>query len=88
MKKKCILIINRNKKIYVNTKNCISLLSILLLNQINIDYQCKKGYCGTCKVVLIKGKILYQSFSPLAFLKPGEILSCCCIVEHNIEIKI
>ncbi|WP_343153007.1 class I ribonucleotide reductase maintenance protein YfaE [Buchnera aphidicola] len=84
---KRIVLINKSKKIYVNKKN-ISLLKTLLINNINIEYQCQKGYCGTCRVILIKGKILYQDCIPLAFLRPKEILPCCCIIYSNVEIKI
>ncbi|CAL4320307.1 class I ribonucleotide reductase maintenance protein YfaE [Buchnera aphidicola] len=82
-----IILINKNKKIFVK-KRKIFLLKILLANDIKTEYQCKKGYCGICRIFLKKGKILYKNFIPLAFLKPGEILPCCCIIDTNIEIKI
>lgn len=82
-----LILINKNKKIFVK-KRKIFLLKILLTNDIKTEYQCKKGYCGICRIFLKKGKISYQNFIPLAFLRPGEILPCCCIIDTNIEIKI
>lgn len=50
-----------------------------------VEYQCRSGYCGSCRVKLISGKIGYDKF-PLAFVAPGEILPCCCRVSEPIEI--
>ncbi|CAL4042390.1 Uncharacterized ferredoxin-like protein YfaE [Buchnera aphidicola (Phyllaphis fagi)] len=78
-----------NKKYKINKKyKKHSLLEILKLNHINIIYQCQKGYCGTCRVKLIKGKIKYFNNNFIAFLNPGEILSCYCTISSDIEISI
>ncbi|MDO4879566.1 MAG: class I ribonucleotide reductase maintenance protein YfaE [Neisseria sp.] len=50
-----------------------------------IEYQCRSGYCGSCRVKIITGRITYDS-PPLAFIAPGEILACCCRVSADIEI--
>ncbi|ALD15140.1 (2Fe-2S)-binding protein [Buchnera aphidicola (Aphis glycines)] len=77
-----------NKKIIFYKKNT-SLLSILQQNNINIAYQCKSGYCGTCRVEIIKGKIIYSIKQPIAALfKTNEIFPCCCQPNGDIIIKI
>ncbi|QCI17978.1 2Fe-2S iron-sulfur cluster binding domain-containing protein [Buchnera aphidicola (Acyrthosiphon lactucae)] len=82
-----IKIINIKKKI-IYKKN-ISLLLILKLNKINIEYQCQSGYCGMCRIELVKGKIFYLIKQPMAALfKETEIFPCCCKPNGNIVIKI
>ncbi|CAL4319721.1 Uncharacterized ferredoxin-like protein YfaE [Buchnera aphidicola (Periphyllus testudinaceus)] len=82
-----IIIKNKNSKIIYIKKKKI-LLTTLLKKNIKIDYQCKEGYCGTCRIILLKGKILYFKKNTLASLQKNEILSCCCSVISNIIIKI
>ncbi|QCI18166.1 2Fe-2S ferredoxin-like protein [Buchnera aphidicola (Aphis nasturtii)] len=78
----------------LNTKTIIykkhtSLLSILKKHNIHIGYQCKSGYCGTCRIQIIKGKIIYSIKQPIAALfKKNEIFPCCCKPEGDIIIKI
>ncbi|QIQ42164.1 MAG: 2Fe-2S iron-sulfur cluster binding domain-containing protein [Buchnera aphidicola (Microlophium carnosum)] len=82
-----IEIININKKILY--KKNISLLFVLKLNNINIEYQCRSGYCGICRIELVRGKIFYLIKQPIAALfKEKEIFPCCCKPNGNIVIKI
>ncbi|MCW5197300.1 class I ribonucleotide reductase maintenance protein YfaE [Buchnera aphidicola] len=80
--------ITLNNKIYKIHKKYkkYSLLKILQFNHIHILYQCQTGYCGTCRIKLIKGKIKYFNNNFIAFLNPGEILSCYCTINSNIII--
>lgn len=55
-----------------------SIMHCLEKNKILIEYQCKQGICGVCKISLIEGTVKYFH-SPIAFLKKKEILTCCCI---------
>lgn len=90
--------LNYNKKHIIkiyNTKHCIisqqpklSLLKILLKNHINISYQCQSGYCGSCSVQLVYGKIQYFQKNLIAYIKPKHILPCCCIIQSNVKIII
>ncbi|CAL4320548.1 Uncharacterized ferredoxin-like protein YfaE [Buchnera aphidicola (Protaphis terricola)] len=81
-----IEIINKKKIIY---KKNISLLSTLKKNNIYIASQCKSGYCGTCRIKILKGNIIYLIKQPMAALfKINEILPCCCKPISNIIIKI
>ncbi|CAL4320332.1 Uncharacterized ferredoxin-like protein YfaE [Buchnera aphidicola (Eriosoma lanigerum)] len=87
MKNYCIKIIgNTNKIIFYNTKSV--LLSILEKNKIKINYQCRYGYCGLCRVILKKGIVRYIFIKPIAYAHPGEIFPCCCIAMNNITITL
>ncbi|EGZ45383.1 class I ribonucleotide reductase maintenance protein YfaE [Neisseria wadsworthii] len=50
-----------------------------------VEYQCRSGYCGSCRVKILSGKVSYPDF-PLAFIAPGEILPCCCRVDEPIRL--
>lgn len=52
-----------------------------------VEYQCREGYCGSCRTKIRKGldNVEYSSL-PLAFVAPDEILPCCCKVTGQIEI--
>ncbi|WP_343190417.1 class I ribonucleotide reductase maintenance protein YfaE [Buchnera aphidicola (Mollitrichosiphum nigrofasciatum)] len=83
-----ITIIQQNiQKKIINIKKQ-TLLKTLELNNIHVSYQCEKGYCGMCRVSLIKGSIKYINKEQLAILNPKEILTCCCIPITDIIIKI
>lgn len=83
-----IKIYNKNYQIK-NSKKNKTLLEILESHNIKIDYQCRQGYCGSCKIDLIKGTVITSLKSqPIVYLNPGEILPCCCKIKENIEIKI
>ncbi|AEO08535.1 2Fe-2S cluster-containing protein involved in diferric-tyrosyl radical cofactor maintenance [Buchnera aphidicola str. Ak (Acyrthosiphon kondoi)] len=83
-----IIEITNIKKKIIYTKN-ISLLFILKLHDIHVEYQCQSGYCGICRIELIKGEVLYSIKQPMAALfEEREILPCCCKPNGNIIIKI
>ncbi|MCB5187747.1 2Fe-2S ferredoxin-like protein [Methylobacillus caricis] len=44
----------------------------------DVEYQCKSGYCGMCRVKILHGDVKYLE-QPLAFVAFDEILPCCCI---------
>ncbi|MDE5285408.1 MAG: class I ribonucleotide reductase maintenance protein YfaE, partial [Buchnera aphidicola] len=65
------------------------LLLTLELNKILIDYQCRSGYCGICRIKLIKGNIHYPKQKPMASIfSKKEIFPCCCQPKGNIYIEI
>ncbi|SMB80440.1 ferredoxin [Pasteurella testudinis DSM 23072] len=70
----------------VEHDNRTSLLETLENHGISHEYQCRSGYCGSCRVKLLTGNVSYRE-TPLAFLQPGEILLCCCTVESDLEIE-
>lgn len=66
-------------------KTC--LLDVLELHDVAVEYQCRSGYCGACRLTLLKGKVTYHQ-QPLAFINHGEILPCCCIPVTDIELEV
>ena len=52
----------------------------------DVSYQCRHGYCGSCRVALLSGRVDYAE-PPLAFLHEGEILPCCCRVRSDLVLK-
>lgn len=64
-----------------------SLLDALKLHKIPVEYQCCSGYCGACRLKLLKGEVAYHQL-PLAFIDTGEILPCCCTPLVDIELEI
>ncbi len=67
--------------------NQIPLLNRLEQHGIYHEYQCRSGYCGSCRVKIKKGKVSYAE-TPLAFLQQDEILLCYCQVEEDLEIEL
>ncbi|WP_425431737.1 class I ribonucleotide reductase maintenance protein YfaE [Ferrimonas sediminum] len=49
--------------------------------------ECRSGFCGACKATLVSGSVRYLT-TPMAFLKPGEILPCCCTPETDLELNL
>ncbi len=67
--------------------NQIPLLNRLEQHGIYHEYQCRSGYCGSCRVKIKKGKVSYTE-TPLAFLQQDEILLCCCRMVSDIELEL
>lgn len=59
-----------------------TLLGGLLRQGYAVDFQCKQGYCGSCRVRLLDHShpVCYAD-PPLAMIKEGEVLSCCCQIQ-------
>lgn len=74
------------RQITLEHHNHTSLLTHLENQGIFHEYQCRSGYCGSCRVKIRKGKVSYKE-PPLAFIQPDEILLCCCQVEEDLEIE-
>ena len=51
-----------------------------------VEYQCRSGYCGVCRLTLLEGEVSYDE-PPLAYVGQSEILPCCCIVDGPIRIE-
>ncbi|WP_425416003.1 class I ribonucleotide reductase maintenance protein YfaE [Pseudoalteromonas qingdaonensis] len=49
-------------------------------------YQCREGFCGACRAVLVQGKVKY-SHEPLAFIRDGEVLLCCSTPDGDVIIS-
>lgn len=64
-----------------------SLLATLEFHQIAVEYQCREGFCGSCRTRLVAGQVDWLT-EPLAFIMPDEILPCCCRAKGDIEIEL
>ena len=53
----------------------------------SVEYQCRSGYCGACRVTLSSGSVDYVD-TPLAYLRQDEILPCCCRAVEPLVIKV
>ncbi|HDL8431078.1 CDP-6-deoxy-delta-3,4-glucoseen reductase [Yersinia enterocolitica] len=67
-----------------------TILDSALENNINIEYSCKDGTCGSCKAKLISGEIEQSENSALTNedISNGFILTCCSKPKTNIEINV
>lgn len=52
---------------------------------IQVEYQCREGYCSSCAIKLLWGKVDYP-IEPLAWVNSGAILACSAYVKSDIEI--
>lgn len=52
-----------------------------------VEYQCRSGYCGACRLKLQSGQVSYAE-TPLAFIGPDEILPCCCRAEGDLVLNV
>lgn len=64
-----------------------SLLDFLEQHRVPIEAQCRAGHCGTCRIRLLRGQVTYQQ-QPLACIRRGEILPCCCIPTLDVELDL
>ncbi|WP_199506687.1 MULTISPECIES: class I ribonucleotide reductase maintenance protein YfaE [unclassified Psychrobacter] len=65
-----------------------TLLDGLLRTGHNINYQCREGYCGSCRVQKIAhSEPIEYVTHPLAMVDEDEILPCCCRVQGVIHIN-
>ncbi|URJ28291.1 class I ribonucleotide reductase maintenance protein YfaE [Candidatus Blochmannia vicinus (nom. nud.)] len=77
-----------NIQFYHNNKKYRSLLEALEIHRIPLlNYQCRSGYCGSCRALLIKGKVQYHK-EPLGYTSSNEILTCCCAPIEHIILKL
>lgn len=51
----------------------------------DVEYQCRSGYCGSCRLKKISGEVDYPEY-PLAFIQTDEILPCCCRVQSDLRL--
>lgn len=81
-----IKLVNSNISL-VSTPKDDNLLETLINNSIEVDFQCKEGYCGACKIKKVKGDVIYLT-DPIAFKNHDEILPCCCRPKSDLEIEL
>ncbi|WP_419811770.1 class I ribonucleotide reductase maintenance protein YfaE [Bacterioplanoides sp.] len=71
----------------VQFQHAKTLLDSLESQQVDVHYQCREGYCGSCRVQLLEGEVHYSE-EPMAWVNEDEILPCCCIPKSDLKIKI
>lgn len=79
--------LTHNSQCFTFSAGCPSLLSCLESQKIDVAFQCREGYCGACRVTLNSGDVSYTE-EPLAFVRSGEILPCCCKPINDISISL
>jgi NAD(P)H-flavin reductase/ferredoxin len=78
----------KQRKVTVNGEmfpaNCGELLlDAALLNGIEIPYDCRSGYCGSCRVRLLDGMVLGGQTSD-----PESVLACQCRVVSDLRVAL
>ncbi len=71
----------------VSFQHAKTLLESLEAQDIPVHYQCREGYCGSCRTQLLEGEVHYTE-EPMAWINDDEILPCCCIPKSAIKIKL
>ncbi|ENA1772984.1 CDP-6-deoxy-delta-3,4-glucoseen reductase [Yersinia ruckeri] len=67
-----------------------TILESALENNINIEYSCKDGTCGSCKAMLISGEVdsAENTFLTESDIAKGAILTCCSKATTDIELDV
>ncbi len=65
----------------------LNILALLEKEGVEMHSHCRAGFCGTCRVNLTRGEVHYPGGAPLACMREGEILPCCCEPTSDIEIR-
>lgn len=63
-----------------------NLLEVFEHHDIDVEYQCREGYCGSCRMRLVSGEVTYSE-KPLAFIPEGDVLPCCCLPVGDVELE-
>lgn len=71
----------------LRSKDNESVLETLEREKIDVNYNCREGFCGVCRTKLLSGSVDYR-VEPLAFIDDDEILTCCTVPTSDITIKI
>ncbi|NVK25511.1 MAG: 2Fe-2S ferredoxin-like protein [Gammaproteobacteria bacterium] len=82
--------VHRNNELeseFTFDSNDRTLLNALQKNAVEVLYHCREGFCGACRCKLKSGSISYIN-EPLAFVRKGEILTCCSVPDTEIEIEV
>lgn len=64
-----------------------TLLEALEQQKLEVNFQCREGYCGACRCKLLQGEVSYIN-EPLAFVRKGEFLPCCSVPLTDVDIEI
>jgi len=64
-----------------------TLLQTLELNSVAPTSNCKSGFCGACRIKLLKGNVEYID-EPIGFTSEGEILPSLVKPKGDIEVEV
>jgi len=78
----------RNCRIQVNGSEFTAnygdlLLDAALMNGVDIPFDCRSGYCGTCNVNIVKGRVFGGETSD-----PETVRACQCRVISDLEVAV
>ena len=62
-----------------------TLLENLEAQAVEQPFHCRDGHCGVCRCLLLSGEAQYTQ-PPIAYLRDGEILTCCSKTKNDIEL--
>lgn len=79
-----MIVITTHDKIFI-LQTGETLLEALERTGHRVEYQCRNGYCGSCRLKVLAGQVCYAT-QPLAFIGQDEILPCCCQVITDLTI--
>jgi len=77
----------RTEDLVFQLKSSETLLEGLERTGHRVEYQCRSGYCGSCRITLRSGRVTYPK-PPLAHLNKNEILPCCCQPLESLEVSV
>lgn len=77
------LYFENEKKFIFFKKPYKSLLEAFENNFITLEFNCRSGYCGICRLKLISGSVKYTN-DPIAYVGHKEVLICSCIPTENL----
>ncbi|RUO79271.1 class I ribonucleotide reductase maintenance protein YfaE [Pseudidiomarina taiwanensis] len=78
--------INGQHSLTVSDSDDKSLLESLEAQKVQLHYHCREGFCGACRSKLVSGDVTYIN-EPLAFVRPGDCLPCCCVPASDLELE-
>jgi 2Fe-2S type ferredoxin len=66
-----------------------SILELAEENGIDIEYECRQGFCGTCKVKLLSGEVDRETEDGLEDeeIQNGFILTCVSVPKSDIVLE-
>lgn len=76
----------RTRRVTLFPERGVTVLQQLERKGYRIPFQCREGYCGACRMTLIKGRVAYPE-EPLAFCGAGEVLACSCQVVVDVTVE-
>lgn len=85
MQPQCFTVEVAGKSVAFQHQN--NLLESLEEEQVNVHYQCREGYCGSCRVRLVTGQVHYL-LEPMAWLNDNEVLTCCSVPKTHLKLQL